>query len=101
MLKCLVKIGVLTPVQQSQYGIAVFIIPKKEGTMRFIIDHHMLNQKMVRNPHPLPRIGKTIKYMVGFQYATTLYISTGYYSIRISPASQDTATIVTEFGKLR
>ena len=28
-LKCLVKIGVLTPVQQIQYGTPVFIIPKK------------------------------------------------------------------------
>ena len=29
-LKCLVKIGVLTPAQYSQYGTPVFIIPEKE-----------------------------------------------------------------------
>ena len=33
----LVKIGVLTLVQQSQYGTPIFIISKKEGTVRFII----------------------------------------------------------------
>ena len=35
-LKCLAKIGVLTPVQQSQHGTPVFIITKKEGNMRCI-----------------------------------------------------------------
>ena len=37
----------------------------------------------------------------GFQYATALYLNMGYDTIRLSPASQDMATIVTEFGKLR
>ena len=36
-----------------------------------------------------------------FQYATTLDLNMGYYIIRLSPPSQDIATIVTEFGKLR
>ena len=36
-LKRLVKIEVLNMVQQSQYGTPVFIISKKEGTVRFII----------------------------------------------------------------
>ena len=35
---CLVEIVVLTPVQHSEYGMNVFIIPKKEGTVRFIMD---------------------------------------------------------------
>ena len=37
----------------------------------------------------------------GFQYATALDINMGYYNIRLSPASQDMTTIVTEFGKFR
>ena len=35
-LKRLVKIGVLTLVQYSQYGNPILIIPNKEGTARFI-----------------------------------------------------------------
>ena len=37
----------------------------------------------------------------GFQYETALDIEMGYYTIRLSPASQDMTTIVTEFGKFR
>ena len=99
-LNCLVEIGVLTLVQQSQYGTPVFIIPKREGTVRFITDYQRLNQQLVRKPYHLPRIGETIQKLEGFQYATALSFNMGYYTIRIFPASQDMTTIVTEFGKL-
>ena len=94
-IKRLVKIGMLTTVQQSQYGTPVFIIPKKERTVRFITEYLRLNQKLVRNPYPITRIGETMQQLEGFQYVTALYINTGYYTIRLSPASQDTETIVT------
>ena len=44
-LKYLVEIGVLTLVDQSQYGTPVFIIPKKVGTVRFITEYCRINQK--------------------------------------------------------
>ena len=53
---------------------SVFIIPKKEGTVRFITDYKRLSKKLVRNMHPLPGIGKNIQQLEGFQYATALYI---------------------------
>ena len=65
-LKRLVEIGVLTPEHQSQYGTPVFIIPKKEGNVRFITDYRRLNQKLVRKPYPLPIIGETMQKLEGF-----------------------------------
>ena len=59
----MVKIGVLTPVQNSQYGTPIVIIPKKEGTVRFITDYHRLNHKLVRRTHLLPRIGETVQQL--------------------------------------
>ena len=76
-LQYLVKIGVLTPVRQSQCGTLVFIIPKKEVTVRFITDYRRLNQKLVRNFYPLHRIGKTMNYLEGLRYATALDINMG------------------------
>ena len=91
----------LTPLQQSQYDTPVFIIPKKEGIVKFITDYRRLNQKQVRNKYPLPKIGKNMQQLEGFQYDTALYTNMGYYTIRISPANQYMITIVTEFGKFR
>ena len=78
-IKILVKIGVLNPVQQSQYGTPVFIIPKKEGTARFITEYHRLNQKLARKNYPLPLIGETMQQLEVFQYASAL-------DIRLVPA---------------
>ena len=97
----LVEIGVLTPVQQSEYGTPVFIIPKKEGTVRFLTDYRRINQGIVRKPYPIPRISETLQQMEGFQYATALDLNMGYYTIQLSPKSKDLTTIVTEFGKFR
>ena len=93
--------GVLTSVQKSQYGTPLFITPKKESTVSFIAEYLRLNQKLVRNTYPLPRIGETMQKLEGLQYATSLYLSMGYYNIRLSLAIQYITTIVTEFGKFK
>ena len=77
-LKRIVDIGVLTPVQRSQYGTPVFIIPKKEGTVRFITDYHGLNQKLARKTYPLPIISKNMQTLEVFHYATALDLNMGY-----------------------
>ena len=71
------EVGVLPPLQQSQYDTPVFIIPKKEGTARFKTDYIRLNNKLVRNPYPLPRIGETMQQLEVLHYATKLDLNTG------------------------
>ena len=77
--------GVLNTVKQYQYSTLIFIIPKKEGTVGFILDYCRLNQKLFRNPYPLPRIGETMQQLEGFQCDAALDLNTGYYTIRIFP----------------
>ena len=100
-IKSLLEILVLTTVQQSQYITPIFIIPKKEGTVRLITDYRRLIQQLIRNPYPLPKIGETMQQLEGLQHAIELNLNMGYYTIRISPVSQDTRKIVTEFGNFR
>ena len=81
----LVDIGVLEPVQSSEYGTLVFIIPKKEGTVRFLSNYRCLNQTNVRKPYLIPRIGDTMQQLEGFQYATALDLNImGYYTIQLA-----------------
>ena len=89
------KTELLNLVQQSQYGTPVFIIPNQEITVVFITDYLRINQRLVRDPYPLPRIGETMHQMELLQYATPLDINMRYYTIRIFPTSQDVTTIVT------
>ena len=101
VLKGLVKIGVLTPVKQSQYGTPVFLIPMKERTVRFTTDYLRIKYQLVRKLYLSPIKVETMQILEGFQYATVLDFNMRYYTIRLSPASQDMTTIVTEFGKVR
>ena len=100
-LERLVKLGVLEKVQQSEWGSPTFIIPKKDGRVRFISDFRKLNTKIKRKPYPLPRIADTLQELEGFQYASALDLNMGYYHIILSPEASDMCTIVTEFGKFR
>ena len=70
-------------VQKYQYGTPVFIIPKKEETVRFIMYFRRLNHQLVRKPYHFLITSKTIQQLEGFHYATILDINMEYYVIRI------------------
>ena len=61
----------------------------------------MLIHQLVIKLYPLHRIVKFMQQLEGFHYVTALYVNTEYYTIRLSPTSQDMTTIVTDFGRLR
>jgi len=82
-LKRLVEIGVLEPIEGSEWGSPTFIIPKSQGTVRFVLDFRRLNAKIVRKPYPLPCIADTLQHMDGFQYAMALDMNMGYYHLSL------------------
>ena len=95
----LVKIGVLERVQESEWGTPVFIIPKKEGTVRFLTNYRKVNRQIVRKPFPILRIADALQQLEGFIFTTALDLNMGYYTIPLAECSKDITTIVMEFGK--
>ena len=97
----LVMLGVLEKVFESEWGAPSFIIPKKNGTVRFITDFRKLNEMLKRKPYPIPKIQDMLLKLQGFKYASSLDLNMGYYTIRLNPAAADMCTIVLPFGKYR
>ena len=95
----LCKIGVLKRVNRSEWAAPSFIIPKKDGSVRFINDFRELNKRIRRKPFPIPNIQDMLLNLEGFQYATSLDLNMGYYHIELSPASKELCTLVFPFGK--
>jgi len=95
----LVKIGVLKKVNRSEWVAPTFVIPKKDGSVRFISDFRELNKRKLRKPHPIPSIQDMLLNLEGFQWATSLDLNMGHYHIRLDPASKQLCTIVLPFGK--
>ena len=95
----LCKVGVLKKVNRSEWAAPTFIIPKKDGTVRFISDFRELNKRIKRKPYPIPKIQDLMLKLEGFQYGTSLDLNMGYYHVELSPDSKKLCTIVLPFGK--
>jgi hypothetical protein len=89
----LCSIGVLKKCNDSEWGAPTFIIPKKNGTVRFISDFRELNKRLKRKPFPLPKIQDLMLKLEGFQYATSLDLNMGYYHIELNLLAQEMCTI--------
>lgn len=93
------EIGVLKRQTESEWASPTFIIPKKQGTVRFISDFREVNKRIKRKPFPIPKISTTIQEQTGFTYATALDLIMGYYNIRLDGDSQKICTIILPWGK--
>ena len=95
----LCKIGVLRKVNRSEWAAPTFIIPKKDGTVRFISDFRELNKRIKRKPFPIPKVQDLLLKLEGFTYATSLDLNMGYYHIGLTTKSKQMCTIVLPWGK--
>ena len=64
-LKHLVKIGVLIPQNESKWASPTFIIPKKDGRVRWVSDLRQINKVIRRKQYPLPIITDVLQKRIG------------------------------------
>ena len=83
----------------SEWAVPIFIIPKKDKTVRFISDFRELNKRIKCKPYPIPKIQDLLQTLEGFQYGTSLDLNMGYYHIELSPHSKRLCTIVLPWEK--
>ena len=97
----MIKTGVLEKCSDSEWASPTFIIPKKNGTVRFITDLRQVNKRIVRKPFPIPKISEVMQKLEGFRYATALDLNMGYYHIRLDPDAQRICTLILPWGKYK
>ena len=95
----LVKFRVLKQINNSEWAAPMFIISKKDATVRFISDFCELNKCIKHKPFPIPKIQDLLLKLEGFQHAMSLDLNMGYYHIELTPFSKRLCTIVMPWGK--
>ena len=97
-LNRLVELGVLEKTVEAEFAAPTFLIPKKDGRVRWISDFRELNSVIKRKCYPLPKINDVLKKRSGYKFFTKLDISMQYYTFELTEQAQDLCVISTPFG---
>ena len=77
----------------------MFAVPKKDGSIRLVVDYRRLNQVTVPDPYTMPRIEILLEKMGSAKKISTLDLKKGYYKVPVYPQHREKTAFVTESGK--
>jgi len=97
MVSALLKSGMIQP-SSSPFGAPLLFVPKKDGTLRGVIDYRALNRITVKDKYPLPRIDDLIDQLRGSRVYSSLDLTQGYYQLPIADADVPKTAFKTHIG---
>ena len=97
-LQRLCDIGVLKRCGPSEWGLPSFIIPKKDGKVRWVSDLRERNKAIKPVNYTLPIISDIVRKRQGYKYMTKLDLSMMFYAIELTDQAKEIAVISTHFG---
>jgi hypothetical protein len=93
----LLEKGYIRP-STSPWTAPVLFVEKKDGTKRMCIGYRSLNEVIVKNKYPLPRIEDLFDQLRGANVFSKIDLRSGYHQLRIRPSDIPKTTFITKYG---
>ena len=75
------------------------VVPKSSGEVRICVDLKPLNESVLREVKPLPRVETTLAQLSGAKVFLKLDTNNGFWKIPLDPYSRLLMTFLTPFGR--
>ena len=98
-LERLESLGIIIPVQHSNWAAPVVPILKANGTIRLCGDYRVTINKAAKvDAYPLPRVEELFAALAGGKYFSKLDMSQAYLQVQLDEHSRELVTINTHKG---
>ena len=85
-------LGVISRVDEpTPWCAGMVVVPKSNGSVRICVDLKALNQSVLREIHPIPRVDKILAQLAGATYFT----NSGFWQVPLSTESKLLTTFLT------
>ena len=92
--------GVISKVDEpTQWCAGMVVVPKKDGKVRICVDLKPLNESVLREVHPMPKVDETLAQLTGAKIFSKLDANSGFWQIPISKTSRPLTCFITPFGR--
>ena len=94
------SLGVISRVDEpTPWCAGMVVVPKSNGSVRICVDLKALNQSVLREIHPIPRVDEILAQLTGATYFTKLDANSGFWQIPLSTESKLLTTFLTPYGR--
>lgn len=94
------SMGIISKVEQPTPWCAGMVpVPKRSGAIRICVDLKPINQNVLREVHPLPRVDDTLAQLKGAKLFSKLDANSGFWQIPLSERSRLLTTFIAPSGR--
>ena len=94
------NLGVISEVDvPTDWCAGTVVVPKPDGKIRICVDLTKLNESVLRETYPLPKIKNMLAQIKESKYLTKLDCNSGFWQEKLEPDSRLLTTFITPFGR--
>ena len=94
------EMGVISKVDEpTSWCAGMVVVPKKSGSIRICVDLKPLNESVLREVHPLPKVDETLAQLTGAKVFSKLDANSGFWQIPLAEKSRLLTTFITPKGR--